>query len=208
MNSSKLKEREEQFLNRYPGGFQNPEMLAVAKRHHIDRLVGYAQENLTPECFADRDTALEALVKLISRSSLVSVFEKTAFRNHVAGLPALEKAELAEGYRELLHGDQEAGFQQLVLMLTPYKLAKWPLITAVLYYMNPMEEVVIKPTTVKGVIGYFEMKDICYESKPSYDFYRQYREKIRLMKLSVGETLRVENGAFCGFLMFATGRKE
>lgn len=208
MNIAKLKEREEQFLNRYPGGFQNPEMEQIGKRHNISRLVSFAQAELTPEKFSDPDEALEAVSKLVSRSSLVSVFEKTAFRNHLDALPAVERADLAEGFRELIHGDQEAGFERVVSLLAPYKLAKWTIITAVLYYRDPAQELVIKPTTVKGVIAYFDIKDIIYQPKPTYDFYRQYREKIRLLKMAVGEELQVENGAFCGFLMFATGRIE
>lgn len=208
MNIPKLKEREEAFLNRYPGGFQNPEIEEIGKRHNVSRLTDFVQAELTPEKFSDTEQALELIGKLISRSSLVSVFEKTAFKNHLKELPLLEKAVLAEAFRELLYGNQEAGFGQAVDLLAPYKLAKWPIITAVLYYMNPMTELVIKPTTVKAVIACFALTDLTYPSRPAYDFYQKYREQIRIMKQSVGESLQVENGAFCGFLMFASGRLE
>lgn len=206
MNITKLKAMEEQFLIRYPGGFQNPEMVQVAKRHNISKLVSFAQSELGAEAFLDPDKALEDIGKLVARSSLVSVFEKTAFKNHVNGLPPLERADLAEAFRELLYGNQEAGFGQTVDLLAPYKLAKWPIITAVLYYMNPMTELVVKPTTVKAVIDGFALEDVVYQPRPAYDFYRKYRERILLLKQTLGEELQVENGAFCGFLMFATGR--
>ncbi len=206
MNITKLKAMEEQFLRRYPGGFQNPEMAQVAKRHSIPKLVSFAQSELGPDVFSNPDKAMEAIGKLVSRSSLVSVFEKTAFKNHLNGLPPVERADLAEAFRELLHGNQEAGFGQAVDLLAPYKLAKWTIITAVLYYMNPMIELVIKPTTVKAVIDSFVLEDVVYQPRPTYDFYQKYRERIQVLKQSVGEELQVENGAFCGFLMFATGR--
>jgi len=208
MNVTKLKEQEERFLFIYPGGFHNPEMEEIGKRHNISKLVTFAQTELGPDRFSDPDGALEAITKLVSRSSLVSVFEKTAFKNHISGLPPAERTDLAEGFRELLHGNQEAGFERVVSLLALYKLAKWPIITSVLYYSDPMTELVIKPTTVKGVIDFFELEDIVYQPRPTYGFYSKYREQIKLLKQAVCQELKVENGAFCGFLMFATGRFE
>lgn len=208
MDKDRLKEQETHFLTRYPGGFQNPEMLQIAKRHNVSRLVAFAQEELGPAAFNDPQHALEVVGKLISRSSLVSVFEKTAFRNHLAALPAVERLDLADAIRELLHGDQAAGFERVTALLTPYKQAKWTIITALLYYRNPQEELVIKPTTVKGVIDAFQLEGIAYSPRPTFEFYDKYRAAIRAMKQDVSEVLQVENGAFCGFLMFAVGRFE
>lgn len=205
MNINKLKEQAEGFLMTYPEGFQHPEMLDIAKRHNIAKLVTQVQTELAEDVFRDPDQALETIGKLMSRSSLVSVFEKTAFKNHLNGLPPLERADLADGFRELLHGNQEQGFMRITSLLSPYKLAKWPIVTALLYYSNPTEELVIKPTTVKGVIDFFELEGIVYQTQPTYEFYRQYREQIHLLKASAGEDLQVENGAFCGFLMYAVG---
>lgn len=205
MNTKLLKDQEERFLARYPGGFQNPEILQIAKKHNVARLTALIQDELGPEAFEDPDTALELVGKVISRSSLVSVFEKTAFRNHLSGIPALERAGLADGFRELLHGSQEAGFEQLVNQLAPYKLAKWTIITALLYCQDPQKELVIKPSTVKAAIGTFGLEDVQYTTRPNYEFYRKYRDHIQGMKQTVGEELQVENGAFCGFLMFAVG---
>lgn len=208
MNIQRLKIQEEKFLNRYPQGFQNPEMLQIAKKHNVSRLITLQEEALNAEAFEEPEKALDTLVKLISRSSLVSVFEKTAFKNHVSSLPAVEKRDLVHGFYQLLHGDQKTGFEHLVDLLTPYKMAKWTILTILLYYQNPLKEVVIKPTTVKGVIDYLELEDLVYSPKPSYAFYVRYREAIGQLKQCVSSELQVENGAFCGFLMFVTGRFE
>lgn len=203
MNIQRLKEEEERFFQAYPGGFQDPKMAAILKKHRIERLVKIAQEGLVEETFADPKTALGMIEKIITASSLVSVFEKTAFRNHVREITEDEKTWLVLGFKELLHGDQGAGFRMIVQHLTPYKMAKWPIITAPLYYYNPWEELIIKPTSVKNVINYFQIEDVHYQSKPEYDFYVKYRETFKRLKAQVRPELQIENGAFSGFLMFA-----
>ena len=51
MNIEKLKQAEADFLDRYPGGFENPEMLAIAKKHKMDQMVSYTQESFGKENF-------------------------------------------------------------------------------------------------------------------------------------------------------------
>ena len=46
MNYQKLKDAEGSFLQRYPGGFADPGMEAVKKKHNVDKLVEFAQQNL------------------------------------------------------------------------------------------------------------------------------------------------------------------
>lgn len=208
MNLEKLKAEEARFFLHYPGGFQDPRMREVAKKHNITKTVELVQRDLSREAFKDPLKALETLGKVITRSSLVSVFEKTAFRNHLKALPQAEGLMLADAFRELLHGDQKAGFEGTAALLMPYKLAKWPLITSVMYYSQPNRDVIIKPTTVKAVILAFGLEGLTYPSKPSYAFYSGYREQFLAMKQAAGEGLQVENGAFSGFLMFALGQFE
>ncbi len=205
MNIPKLKEHEERFFQSYPGGFQGEKMKEVAKKHKIEKMVKMVREGLTEEVFEDTEYALSMILKVITASSLVSVFEKTAFRNHIKEITHDEKALLVLGFKELLTGDQGAGFRLLTKHLEIYKLAKWPILTAPLYYSNPDVEVIIKPTTVKAVIEFFELKGIKYTTKPDYEFYKAYRACIKELKENVRPELRVENGSFCGFLMFAVG---
>jgi len=88
-------------------------------------------------------------------------------------------------------------------LLSEYRLAKWPLITVCPIYYRPSVEVFIKPTTVKGVIGYFELEGLKYSPNPTYGFYKAYREQINLMKKELDISLQFDNAAFCGFLMMS-----
>lgn len=208
MNIQKLKEQEVRFLLSYPGGFENRKMQEISKKHNIPRLVRMLEEELTEETFKDPSQALEIITKIITRSSLVSIFEKAAFKNMLVELDTVEIIELCMAFKELLYGGQALGFQRLVEVLGRHKNAKWPIVTALLYYFNPSCEVLIKPTTVKAVIKYFELEDLKYSSKPDYEFYSLYRERINELKTLVEPALQVENAGFCGFLMFAVGLFE
>lgn len=204
MNIEKLKLAEEQFLMRYPGGYHHPEIQEIIKKHKIEKLTAATKEWFDLYAMKDVDVTIGAMVKLISRSSLVSVFEKPKFKDAVNLMTVNEKELLVQGLKDMLHGDQSAGFSIMTGVLMQYKIAKWPIITAIPYYYNPTVEVLIKPTTVKGVIEYFELKGIKYSSTPNYTFYAAYREMINSMKkqLRFGE-ISEDNGGFCGFLMMS-----
>jgi len=193
---------EEIFLMHYPG-FQNPEILATAKKHKVGKLIDLTRESLSQDSFKDPIVATEGVQKIIARSSMVSVFEKAKFRDMVKEMSNEEKKELSEGMYELLHGNQEQGFNRLVAFLQNYKMAKWTILTACLFYSNPSVEVFIKPTTTKGVIKYFELEGVEYRPLPYYEFYMEYRKQINEMKEETHELLRVDNAGFCGFLMMA-----
>jgi len=134
---------------------------------------------------------------------MVSVFEKPKFRDLVKAISPGERALLSQGLREFLHGDQASGFGLMTGLLEEYKLAKWPLLTVCPVYYRPDVEVFIKPTTVKSVIEYFELEGLKYSPKPTYDFYRAYREQINRIKKEVDTSLQIDNTAFCGFLMMS-----
>ncbi len=203
MNKDKLKLAEEIFLMHYPGGFQNPEMLAIAKKHKVPKMIELTKSSLSMESFEDPIAAADAIKKIIARSSMVSVFEKAKFRDLVNEMSDEEKNELSAGMRELLHGNQEEGFNRLVEFLEHFKMAKWTMLTACLFYSNPVVEVFIKPTTTKGIIKHFELEGLEYRPKPSYGFYKEYRKQINEMKSETDEFAEVHNAGFCGFLMMA-----
>jgi hypothetical protein len=203
MNKIKLKEAEEKFNMRYPGGFDHPEMLAMAKKHKIDKMHDLALESFAPDEFEDTDKIVEAIGNIVKKSSLVSVFEKVRFRDLLPALNENEKERLSQGLREFLHGDQKLGFELMTGLLEEYKMAKWPIITVCPYYFRPDTEVLIKPTTVKGTIEYFEMEGIKYSPRPTFEFYRDYRDQINKMKKVLGVSPHSDNGAFCGFLMMS-----
>jgi hypothetical protein len=205
MNIAKLKEAEEKFLMQYPGGFSNPRMLEIAKKHKLEKMKKLVQDSFEIEQFEDPNKIVDSMSKVVSQSSMVSIFEKPKFRDLVKAMSDNEKELLSLGLKEFLHGDQKFGFEMMFGVLNEYKLAKWTLITACLVYYRPDFEVFIKPTTVKGVIEYFELEGLKYCPTPSYQFYKSYREQINRMKKEVSALLQNDNGAFCGFLMMSLG---
>jgi hypothetical protein len=140
------------------------------------------------------------MVKVMSRSSIVSVFEKTRFRHFVSGLPAADRDMLTGGLNELIHGDEHIGFQILQDVLRSGRLAKWTLMTVCQTYYHPQRDVFIKPTTVKGVIQFFELENLQYKPTPSWDFYNGYRSAFLDLKSKVDKSLSPTNPAFSGFL--------
>ncbi len=203
MNNAKLKAAEAEFMERYPGGFSNPRMLEIAKKHKVEKMKQMAQDSFAPNQFNNAAQIVDSMIKIVSQSSLVSVFEKPKFRDLVKIMNVDEKEHLSHGVQEFLHGNQARGFGLMTGLLQEYKIAKWPLLTAYSIYYRPSVEVFIKPTTAKGIIEHFELTGLKYSARPTFDFYQAYREQIMLMKQAVDNSLRVDNAAFCGFLMMA-----
>lgn len=203
MNKAKLKEAEKKFLMQFPGGFAHPEMVALAKKHKVEKMKKMAEDSFAVNQFENAYNIVEAMGKIVSQSSLISLFEKPKFRDCVKVLSNGEKEHLSQGLKEFLHGDQALGFGLMTGLLSEYKQAKWPLLTVYSIYYRPDTEVFVKPTTVKGVIEYFELTGLKYNSAPTYEFYAAFRDQILRMKQEVHPSLQVDNAAFCGFLMMA-----
>lgn len=203
MNKAKLKEAEERFFMRFPGGFSHPQMLEIAKKHKVEKMKRLAQESYCPDQFKSDGKIVDAMGKIVSQSSLVSLFEKPKFRDVLKSLNDGEKKHLAHGLKEFLHGDQAFGFSLMTGLLSEYKLAKWPLLTVHSIYYYPDVEVFIKPTTAKGIIDCFELTGLKYNASPTFAFYAAFREQIMEMKQQVHPLLQVDNAAFCGFLMMS-----
>lgn len=203
MNRTKLKEAEESFFSRYPGGFSHPLMLEIAKKHKVEKMNKLAQESFEVEQFESPNKIVDSMSKIVSQSSIISLFEKPKFKDLVKSINDMEKERLALGLKEFLHGDQKSGFELMCGLLGEYKLAKWPLLTVCPVYYRPGVEVFIKPTTAKSVIAYFELEGLKYSPSPTFEFYRAYREQINMMKMELDASLQSDNAAFCGFLMMS-----
>lgn len=201
MNLQKLKLAEQAFFDRYPGGFDNPEMIAIRKVHKLDKMIELTRESFTKANFKLPERIIENMVRVITRSSLVSVFEKPKFRDFARSLTYEDRQVLASGLDEFLHGDQQFGFDSMLSILRTGKLAKWSLMTVCPAYYHPQIEVFIKPTTVKGIIQTFELEDLQYHPAPTWEFYKQYRSVINEMKTFVDPSLSRYNIAFSGFMM-------
>ena len=203
MNRTVLKEAEGRFLMDYPGGFSNPLMLEIMKKHKVEKMNKLAQESFAVKQFKSPDKIVDSMAKIISQSSLVSIFEKLKFRDLAKALSTEEKERLSHGLKEFLHGNQGFGFELMCDLLNEYKLAKWTLLTICPVYYRPNLEVYIQPTTTKRIIAHYQLEGLKYSPKPTFEFYQAYREQINLMKAEVEIELQGGNAAFCGFLMMS-----
>ena len=200
MNLKKLKQAESLFFIRYPGGFLNPELQIIGKKHRMPHMTGLAQESFGKSRFRQQEAVADAMVKMVSRSSLVSLFEKPRFRD-LMKTPAIDKAMLVGGLKDFLHGDQQRGLEYMTESLVRAGLAKWSLVSLIPNYYRPNDEVFVKPTTAKGVIEFFDLKGLHYAPRPSWDFYRDFRDQVLDMKSHVDPSLAISNAAFLGFLV-------
>ena len=203
MNLEKLKEAEGRFLMRYPLGFDDPALLPIKKKHNVDKLINLTKVNLTQLNCHQPNFSADTLIDIVSRSSMVSRFEKPPFRDCVNSLDGHEKETLAFAVEQRLYGNKRKGFELLVGLLLPYKIAKWSVISAVPFYFSPKREVFVKPTTAKNIIAFLEVKDLFYDPIPSWDFYTGYRKLIVEIKKNVHHSLSPNNAALTGFLMFS-----
>lgn len=203
MNLEKLQVAQQDFLLAYPDGFSDPKMVEIGKKHKVDKMTEFAQETLAPHCFSNPTKILQDWQKLVSRSSMVSMFEKPKFKDMINDLSADQQQQLSQGLYEFLHGDQQLGFEMQLPVFEHYKLAKWALMTIASAYYHPTTEVFVKPTTAKGVIKFFELPDVIYKAKPSWAFYQAYRQHILTMASYVDNNLNPNTAAFCGFLMMS-----
>ncbi len=202
MNIDKLKGAEAEFLARYPRGFDDPGMAPIRKKHNVDQLTGFAQANLTRSHFNRPEQVCETLVRIISRSSMVSMFEKPRFRDFVRALNNHEKEHLAFAFEQRLYGrTKRAGFEEILGMLAHHRIAKWPIISAVPYYFAPKQEAFVKPTTAKGIISFLEIDDLQYQPTPSWAFYRAYLKLLGQVKKEIHPSLSPNYAALSGFLM-------
>jgi len=119
--------------------------------------------------------------KAISMSTIISVYEKIAFRNYVADRQVIPL--FLESLYKVLKECNEETFNHFVYVLSLKKNqgnanpCKWPLITYLLVCFKPYEEVFIKPTTIKKLLLVLE-SDIKYQSQPNYQTYHDIKELI------------------------------
>ena len=202
MNYQKLKEAEAGFLQRYPEGFADPEMETVKKKHNVDKLTQFTQDNLSKANFNRPEFIAETLVKIVSRSSMVSMFEKPKFRDFVKSLNSHEKQALADAFEKRLYGRQkQRGFDEILGMLSHHKIARWSLISVVPFYFAPTKEAFVKPTTAKGILSYLEIEDLEYKPTPTWAFYTRYRSLLGDIKKQIAPSLSPNYAALTGFLM-------
>lgn len=203
MNLKKLKEAEASFFAFYPKGFEDEGLLPIIKRHNTAKIGESVREMFAAEKFSRTEEIGEGFAKIVSKSSLISLFEKPKVRDMVKAMSMEQQDMLAIGLYELLHADHEKGFRILVDVLSIYKLAKWSIVTLIPYYYARDKEFFIKPTTTKDIIKFFEIDGLEYKPKPTYEFYERYTKVLEEMKLQVSPLIGQDNAGFTGFLMMA-----
>ncbi|MEH6608009.1 MAG: hypothetical protein V7696_01475 [Halioglobus sp.] len=204
MNYQKLRTAEANFLQRYPGGFSDPEMATIKKKHNVDKLVEFAQASFELQNFNRPEFIVESVLKVVSRSSMVSRFEKPKFRDFIQALNSHEREALAAAFEKRLYGrNKKRGFEEILGMLSHHKLAKWAIISVVPFYFSPHKEAFVKPTTAKGILAYLEIEDLIYKPTPSWSFYQGYQKLLAEIKKEVVPTLSPNNAALTGFMMMS-----
>ena len=202
MNLDALKQAETDFLLRYPGGFEHPDMVAVGKKHNVSKVSEYIHENLGKAAFSKPTSALDHVAKVVSRASLVSMFEKPKFQKMIKSMRLRKKQDLAEAFCELLYGKKHLGFAAVVEELREFKMAKWTIVSLLPAYFDLQNEVFIKPTTAKLIIKNLEL-DLKYNARPDFEFYQGFQSAIQEAKKHVDPKLAPNNPAFCGFMMMS-----
>jgi len=201
MNLEKLKIMEEYFFKMYPKGFEDEGLADIVKRHNVAKLTTFAQEAFAKDQFIDSNQIVENMNKIISKSSLISLFEKPKFKDTIKSMSEERKDMLSIGLEEMLHGNYKSGFNIVLEVLERDKLAKWSLISVIPYYYAPKKEFFIKPTTTKNILKYFKIEEIIYKPRPSYEFYSTYKKILKQFKKEVNKKLGDNNAKFTGFLM-------
>lgn len=202
MNKQALLAAENRFLHQYPDGFEHEEMQRIRKRFRVDRHAAYAAEQFATERFDNPADVVQGLAGLASRSGMVSMFEKARLKDAVAELTPTGHGQWADALYELLHGEQQAGFESLLAHLAKVNLAKWTLVTLAPAYCSLQKEVFVKPSTTKLIVKELAL-DLTYKPTPSWAFYRDYRKALMQMRRLARRVKAPNNPAFTGFLMVA-----
>ena len=208
MNIEKLKDYESEFLEQYPMGFDDKNFFATMKSFNPVKLEEFAKDALKKENFDNPSLVVNNFFKVVQKSVFVSLFDKLKLKDMIASLNSYEKDMMSIEIFEFLYGNKKEGFEGLVEFLSPYKLAKWTIITVVPYSLNRNQDYFIKPTTTKDIIKTFDLKDLIYKPKPSFEFYDKYTKALDKMKSSIHNSLSPDNVGFTAFLRVAIDTYE
>ncbi len=176
------------FLVRFPGGFQDPDWIALARKHKsYAKAEALCQRELTRDkldaalASGKLADATQACRQIISLATTVSTFEKIAFRNYMdqrdLNLP------FVQALRDVLHDFGPASFETYVDTLAMARMdpkanaAKWPIVSCFLACFDPQRHVCVKPTTIKKVAARLGA-DIHYQSRPNHECYEAVRQMV------------------------------
>lgn len=202
MRIDKLHELQGDFFARYPEGFEDPEIVKIRKKHNVDRVVDFAQESFAETQFGKPEFIIKSLTQVVSKSSMIFMFDKPKFRDAVLTLAPKEREALVDAVSELLYGNEQKGFEQILDQLVTIKLGSWSLMSVLPFYFDPHKNWFIKPNTTKLILKYFEVdQQLIYKPRPTYAFYQAYRDFLTELRDESDPRLSPNNAAFTGFLM-------
>ena len=202
MRIDKLHELQGDFFARYPEGFMDPEIVKIGKKHNVSKVVDFTQASFAETQFGKPESIIQSLTQVVSKSSMVFMFDKPKFRDAVLTLAPKEREALADAVYKLLYGEEQKGFEQILEQLVTVKLGSWSLMSLLPFYFNPTKNWFIKPNTTKSILKYFEVdKEIVYKPRPTYTFYREYSDFLTELRDESDPRLSPSNAAFTGFLM-------
>ena len=164
-------------------------MQEIGKKHRVPQMVALSQDCFKKSRFSKPRDIADDIVRVVSRASMVSRFEKSKSRDFVNALLEAEIKLLALGLKNFLHRKQQKWFDELVDTLLRGKLVKWSLVTIIPNDFRPDDEVFVKPTTAKGVIEQFKPECLQYHPRPKREFYEEYRKQIPDMRSRVHYSL-------------------
>ncbi|WP_199153160.1 hypothetical protein [Chromobacterium sp. ASV23] len=176
------------FLIRFPGGFQDPDWQALARKHKsYAKAEALCQRELTRgkldaalACGKLADTT-QACRQIISLATTVSTFEKIAFRNYMDFRDLNQP--FIQALRDVLHDFGPDSFAAYIDTLSLARndpkanAAKWPIVTCFLACFDPQRHVCIKPTTIKKVAARLGV-DLHYQSRPNFECYRAVQDMV------------------------------
>ncbi|AXX92268.1 hypothetical protein CPU12_09130 [Malaciobacter molluscorum LMG 25693] len=200
MNIGKLRDLESEFYDQYPKGFKDERLLCLLKKFNPEKLEEVAKNYFQKENFSQPQLICEGFMKVISRSPMVSLFDKAKLRDALKSMDIYQKDMLSIELYELIYGNKKNGFNGLVEFLKEYNLAKWTLVTLIPYALKRKKEYFIKPTTTKMIINFLELENLIYKPKPSYEFYKSYSKVLSVLKKDLKKPVLLDNAAFTGFL--------
>ena len=205
MYKEKLEDLEENFFAIYPEGFNDEELVKLGKRHSVYKRSEEVHKAFSKENFTIPDQICQSFADIVSKSSLISYFEKPKVKKMITTMSSEQKDIMSIGLYELLYGDKKDGFESLVEVLSFHNLANWSLVTLIPYYYYRDSEFFIKPTTTKNILKYFEIDQPVYKPKPSYEFYKAYTKLLQLLK-KISKLDIDDNAGFTGFFMLSLKR--
>ncbi len=175
------------FLEQFPNGLQDENWILLGKKHNMKTIHQIYENEFSAKnmkkLIKDKKykKICELATEIVQKATIISVFEKIAFKNYIANEPIHEP--FAKFLYDLLYNFSEENFDNMVNILEAYKgqknanPCKWPVITAFIALRYPNEHVFVKPTTVKANAKILKM-DIEYKSKPNFNTYTKVKDMV------------------------------